>query len=129
MSYTHIHSFLDYCMLDLKAIVLSRCTVQLPGDSDTLCLTIPAWEVGVGRLLRRTVVQPLCWQQDGEVAQLCLEPSLAVFGSSAWVCSAAARPWSTPRSQTELGSTPSGTTHMLCDPRRAIKPLLTCPSL
>ena len=39
-------SFLDYFMLDFKAIALSRCVVWLPGDSDTLCLTIPAWEVG-----------------------------------------------------------------------------------
>ena len=84
---------------------------------------------GVRRLLRRTVVQPLCCQKEHEVAQLCLEPSLAVFGSSAWVYSAAERPWSTPRTQTEQGSTPNGTTHTLCDPRGAFKPLLTCPSL
>lgn len=128
---SELHTYplvLDYFTLDLKAIVLSSCAVQLPGDSDTLPHD-PCLGGGVRRLLRRTVVQPLCSQQDGEAAQLGLEPSLAVFGSSAGVCSAASRPWSTPRSQTEPGSTPSRTTRMLCDPRGAVKLLLTCPSL
>ena len=51
-------------MLDLKAIVLSRCAVWLPGDSDTLPHD-PCLGGGVRRLLWRTVVQPLCCQQDG----------------------------------------------------------------
>ena len=51
-------------MLDLKAIVLSRCAVSLPGDSDTLPHD-PCLGGGVRRLLWRTVVQPLCCQQDG----------------------------------------------------------------
>lgn len=113
---------LDYFTLDLKAIVLSSCAVQLPGDSDTLPHD-PCLGGGVKTTAEDPVVQPLCCQQDGEAAQLGLEPSLAVFGSSAGVCSAASSPGA-PQSQTEPGSTPNRTTRMLCDPRGAVKLLL-----
>lgn len=75
------HSELDHSKSKwfLKAIVLSTgCAVKLPSDSESLCLTTPAWKVGVRKLLWETLAWSLYGLLEDELTQPWMDPSPAV---------------------------------------------------